>query len=331
VEICWGLELERLDQPDEAGVHFSAALAIADGAEPLPPMATHSWSLRLRALVGLCQAMTDSTDLAIPSLEETIGELADQSLEEEAMARLGLVRAYAEIGDPGRARAEAERAEASLNGHDHHELALSLAWERQRLARASGRSPSAAVVTAYASRLEHERWDDRVRFAAETRTRVQSEIERRAARKMSAEYLTDATTGVANRRHLELRLPEMVSRARTHEETVALAFIDLDAETSTEDLVSIGASLRSKAGADGFVARYGGCEFVVVLPRQTARQLADVVDDVVGSRRADGVPRPRVGVASALRPPSVAGLMAAADEALLAARRAGGGIQLAVT
>ena len=68
-----------------------------------------------------------------------------------------------------------------------------------------------------------------------------------------------------------------------------------------------------------------------MLPRQTARQLADVVDGVVGSRRADGAPRPRVGVASALRPPSVAGLMAAADEALLAARRAGGGIQLAVS
>ena len=51
----------------------------------------------------------------------------------------------------------------------------------------------------------------------------------------------------------------------------------------------------------------------------------------LGVRRVDGAPRPRVGVASSLRPPSVAGLMAAADEALLAARRAGGGIQLAIS
>jgi diguanylate cyclase (GGDEF)-like protein len=138
-------------------------------------------------------------------------------------------------------------------------------------------------------------------------------------------------TGAANRRHLELRLPEIVSRARTHDETVALAFVDLDADTAVDDLVEIGAELRSRAGPDGFVARYGGCEFVVVLPRRTARQLADVVDGVVGVRRVDGAPRPRVGVASSLRPPSVAGLMAAADEALLAARRAGGGIQLAIS
>ena len=76
-----------------------------------------------------------------------------------------------------------------------------------------------------------------------------------------------------------------------------LAFIDLDGSTAIEDLVAIGAKLRTDAGPDGFVARYGGAEFVVVLPRMTARQLADVVDGVVGTRRNDGTSRPRVGVA----------------------------------
>jgi len=330
VEVSWGLELERLEEPDAARAHFGAALALADGAEPLPTTGTHAWTLRFRALVGLCHAMIGATDLAINSLESTAEALAEGELDEEAMARMGLARAYGQVGDLQRAHAEADRAEHLVDGHDR-QLGLSIAWERQRLAQAAGPSPAAAVVSEYASRLEHERWDDRVRFAAETRGRLRSEIELRAARKMSAEYLTDPQTGAANRRHLELRLPEMVSRAQTHEETVALAFVDLDSDTTLEDLVSIGASLRTSAGPDGFVARYGGSEFVVVLPRQTARQLADVVDSVIGSRRVDGAARPRVGVASAVRPPSVAGLMAAADEALLAARRAGGGIRLAVS
>lgn len=331
VEISWGLELERLEELSEAGAHFRAALAIADGADPLPATGTNAWALRLRALVGLSHAMTGAAELAVGLLEGSVESLAAKSLDEEVMARIGLIRAYGELNDAERALAQADAAERAVEGKDGHQLRLSIAWERHRVARAAGRSAAAIVVSEYASRLEQERWEDRLRFGAETRARLRSEIERRAARKMSAEYLTDAMTGAANRRHLELRLPEMVSRARTHDETVALAFIDLDGDTAIEDLVSIGARLRTDAGPDGFVARYGGAEFVVVLPRMTARQLADVVDGVVGTRRVEGTPRPRVGVASSLRPPSVAGLMAAADEALLAARRAGGGIQLAIS
>lgn len=329
VEICWGLELDRLDESDEAGSHFRAALAIAGDATPLPTLGTQTWALRMRALVGFCHAMTDAIGRALEGLESDADALAVQELDEEVLARIGLARAYGRLGDVPRALAEADQAERAAG--DDHPLGLSIAWERQRLARPDAPTAATSVVSEYASRLERERWDDRVRLSAETRERLQSEIGRRAARRMSAEYLTDSLTGAANRRHLELRLPEMVSRARTHDEAVALAFVDLDADTTTEDMVSIGAQLRKGAGPDGFVARYGGSEFVVVLPRQTARQLADVVDDVVGGRRADGVPRPRVGVASARRPPSVAGLVAAADEALLAARRAGGGIQLATS
>ena len=331
VEVFWALELERLEEGDEADAHFRAALSIAAAAAPLPALSTHAWAARFGALAGLCQAMTGAAEQAISGLQATIDGLADDERDEEAMARIGLARAYGTLGDTDRAHDETDRAEQAVYGRVDCHLRLSVAWERQRLARLSGPSHAATVVSEYASRLEHERWDDRVRFTADTRARLQSEIERRAARTMSAEYLTDGLTGAANRRHLELRLPEMVRRARTHDEMVALAFVDLDVDTSNDDLVSIGASLRTTAGPDGFVARYGGTEFVVVLPRHTARQLADVVDGVVGRRRADGVPRPRVGVASALRPPSVAGLMAAADEALLAARRAGGGIQLAVS
>lgn len=329
VEISWGLELDRLELADEAGSHFRAALVLGGDANPQPATGSQTWALRLRALVGFCQAMTEDAQAAVGVLELSVEELRTQGLDEEVLARIGLARAYGRLGEVPRALAEVDLAERAAG--DGHPLGLSIACERQRLERPDHPTAATTVVTEYASRLEHERWDDRVRFATETRERLQTEIERRVARRMSAEYLTDSLTGAANRRHLELRLPEMVSRARTHDEAVALAFVDLDADTTTDDLVSIGAELRTGAGPDGFVARYGGSEFVVVLPRRTARQLADVVDDVVGGRRTDGDPRPRVGVASARRPPSVAGLVASADEALLAARRAGGGIQLATS
>lgn len=323
IQIYWGMELDRLGRPDVAREHFSAALELSRAAAPLPRTNTRAWELRLRARVGLCRAMIGDAEAAVADLEPTVETMGRYNLDEEAMARIGLVRAYAELGWTERAAAESDRAALAADKIKDPQLVLGAVWEQVRLVTTSDESPT-AVVADYARRLEAERWEERERFVRETRDRLESERERRAARKMSAEYLNDPLTGLANRRHLHLRLREMVSRAHALDEVLTLAFVALDQTTPPQTLIDVGKRLHDVAGPHGFVARYGGNELVLVTPVLSGRDAAALIrSSVDGAATA-----PTVGIASVEGPPSVAGLVAAADEALLAARRSGGGVRL---
>jgi diguanylate cyclase (GGDEF)-like protein len=284
--------------------------------------------------------MLGNYDRAISDLEPTVETMARMGLDEEPMARIGLVRAYGDRGDRDRAHVESERAVSAADKIKDVQLQIGAGWERVRNAAAvdravRGRGSSDVptgieVAVEYAQQLESVRWDERERFVRETRDRLESERERRAARKISVEYLTDPLTGLANRRHLEGRLPEMVARAAANAEPVTLAFVDLDPQVSPETLVAAGARLRDAVATDGFVARWDGTEFVLVVPRRSAREVAAVVEDAVSETLAyDEHSGMSVGVAGWRPNVSVPGLVTAADEALLAARRSGGGIRLA--
>lgn len=335
IEAYWGMELDRLGRIVDAANHFRRALALADGLRPLPPqIRTKTWDLRLRARTGLCRAMLGEHDRAIEDLEPTVETMARMGLDEEPMARIGLVRAYGDRGDRVRANIQSEHAVTAADKIKDVQLVIGAGWERVRNATAAGVGNSIApgidIAVAYAQQLESVRWDERERFVRETRDRLDSERERRAARKMSVEYLTDSLTGLANRRHLEGRLPEMVARAATNGESVTLAFIDLDGDVAPDTLVSFGARLREALLPDGFLARWEGAEFVLVVPRRSAGDVAMVVRAALATTHAleDHLPA-SVGVAEWRTDISVPGLVTSADEALLAARRAGGGIRLA--
>jgi len=325
IQIYWGMELDRLGRAADAREHFSAALELSADAAPLPRFNTSAWELRLRARAGLCRAMIGDALTAVTDLEPTVETMARYNLDEEAMARIGLVRAYAELGWSDRALAEGSRASLAADKIKDPQLVLGAAWEQVRLVTTDLESP-AAVVADYARRLERERWEERERFVRETRERLVTERDRRAARKMSAEYLTDPVTGLANRRHLHLRLREMVGRAQTLDEVLTLAFVALDQTTPTETLIAVGNRLADAAGPHGFVARYGGNELVLLAPLLSGREAAALLRTGVDD---SPTPFPTVGIASVRGPVSVAGLVATADEALLAARRSGGGVRLA--
>lgn len=323
IRIYWGMELDRLGRSAEAREHFTAALELADSAAPLPRRNPSIWAFRLRARVGLCRAMLDDAATALADLEVAVASSAPDRLDEAALARIGLVRAYAEAGQTDRALAEGVRAADAADLSKDPQLVLAAVWEQARLPTEG--APD-AVVADYARQLERERWDERERSVRETRDRLASERNRRAAQRMSAAYLTDAPTGLGNRRHLELRLREMVIRAQSLDEVLTLAFVDLDATTPMQALAEVGRHLSEQAAPDGFVARYGGTELVLLTPRRTGREAAAMIRD--GMQRAGDQP-PTVGIASVRAPVSVAGLVASADEALLAARRSGGGVRLA--
>jgi diguanylate cyclase (GGDEF)-like protein len=86
----------------------------------------------------------------------------------------------------------------------------------------------------------------------------------------------DPVTGLPNRRALDDRLAEEVERAQRYRQPLSLCFIDLDRFKQINDdhghaagdaaLRQVGSLLRRTARGIDFVGRFGGEEFVVLVP-----------------------------------------------------------------
>ncbi len=97
-----------------------------------------------------------------------------------------------------------------------------------------------------------------------------------ALRELEAAALTDALTGVANRRAFDAELPRAVARARRSGEGLSLALMDLNGLKALNDSEGHDAGdrlLRESAAAwagqlrgSDLLARLGGDEFAVILP-----------------------------------------------------------------
>lgn len=148
----------------------------------------------------------------------------------------------------------------------------------------------------------------------------------------------DAVTGVFNRRFLDEYLTMMVARARRARQPLSVLMVDLDGfkryndtyghEKGDEVLREVALSLAGAVREDNVVARYGGDEFVVVLPStpgEFARQVAAELCQLF-----TGEITVSVGVAC-LGPGggSKRELLRAADEALYRAKAQGGGVVVA--
>lgn len=156
----------------------------------------------------------------------------------------------------------------------------------------------------------------------------------------------DPLTGVANRRSLIAALDRDVARAQRMREPMALMMVDIDHFKDVNDqyghpagdrvLCSVVNVLRQRVRAQDLVGRYGGEEFMVLLPDTGltgAQQLARALCKAVEESRcpADGVPGPGIAVAVSI---GVFGgrlesgdswdmLIAAADRALYQAKNNG--------
>lgn len=98
------------------------------------------------------------------------------------------------------------------------------------------------------------------------------------------ETITDALTGLFNRRHLERMLSAEMERARRYSQPMCLALIDVDNFKKINDkyghhigdqvLKQLAGLMLSLARINETVARYGGEEIAVILPGVTMEQVA---------------------------------------------------------
>jgi diguanylate cyclase (GGDEF)-like protein len=145
----------------------------------------------------------------------------------------------------------------------------------------------------------------------------------------------DPLTGVRNRRHLQERLPEVSSAAGRHGREWAVLMVDVDHFKEINDreghaagdavLREVALALVGQARREDLTGRWGGDEFLVILPDTDA---AGGV--VVGERMADAV-RARLAQHGSLSIGCAAGLgdaddlLQRADAALYEAKRQGRG------
>jgi two-component system, cell cycle response regulator len=158
-------------------------------------------------------------------------------------------------------------------------------------------------------------------FAAYMSSSIQNALDAIRARALAR---VDDLTGLANSRYFHTRLEEEIARADREGTDLAMTFIDLDRFKEVNDrfghlagswtLQKVAHLLASKAPAAALPARYGGDEFVVILPganleraMETAETLRKAIAEAVffdeGTEDERGaMPLPRItaslGVAS---------------------------------
>lgn len=170
-----------------------------------------------------------------------------------------------------------------------------------------------------------------------------SAVEARARRGRMLQSLisNDGLTGLLNHGNLKLTLEAEISRASRDGSILSYAMIDLDRFKSINDnfghpagdrlLRSVALFLRQRLRRSDVLARYGGDELAVILPRTDGATAVRVLDEIrdnfsqlrhrVGSR--DFTATLSCGVATYPARPSAELLAEAADAALYSAKRAG--------
>lgn len=173
--------------------------------------------------------------------------------------------------------------------------------------------------------------------------KVKNEQLNDALKRVEEMAATDALTGLCNRRHLSLMIEQLFAEAARYNTDLACVMIDLDGYKQLNDslghqmgdqiLVVVGDIVRSTIRKSDVGARYGGDEFVLLLPRSDSSEATRLV----GRIREEFKSRSRtltswekglsmsIGIASMSgnQPATADELIAAADAALFTSKQNG--------
>lgn len=163
------------------------------------------------------------------------------------------------------------------------------------------------------------------------RARVANHIELKRLRDQLAQMaVTDALTGLSNRRRLESELTSEIQRLAPSGSWLSVLMLDIDFFKIFNDtfghpegdrcITMVAAALtRAVRKLSGIPARYGGEEFACILPETDSRTALAVAEDIQKQLRALNIPHPgspvsdnvtiSIGVAAAKAQPGMQGAL----------------------
>jgi diguanylate cyclase (GGDEF)-like protein len=167
-------------------------------------------------------------------------------------------------------------------------------------------------------------------------------IDRASLKEKAGEFeqlsVTDALTGLLNRRYMEARLLEEIKRSNRHGFPMSFMMLDVDHFKSYNDahghpagdeaLKIVGNVIRETLRGADVAARFGGEEFAILLPQTTGEEAMTIAERIRSNIEHADFPHQRVtasiGVASCSAELCIsADLVSAADKALYQAKHRG--------
>ena len=252
-------------------------------------------------------------------------------LPEVLLAKLGLGSAYARDEQFARARQNLQEAADEAISKDRW------VWSLTALAQLAtvdvleyGPHPAVGRWQALARETTQRLWGERESRFVALRDRMSLRALTVEADRLGKAALLDPLTGLGNRRLLDRRL-----RLATGE--LCVVFVDVDHFKAVNDtfghdvgdevLIRVAAILHELTRTDDTVVRYGGDEFVLLIPGVSSEEASAIASRVHSSVATEDweslAPGLLVTVSVGLATEAAERALAAADEALLIAKRAG--------
>lgn len=301
------------------------------------------------ALAAVGRATTVAADLpftlraAATSLRETLGVAAVAVSVDAPEGSVGLAvsaAGFAEVTGgtaPGLASPRLVRRLADLD--DRLDPLLPGATDVAVLPLRIDHAARGVLLVAFGSGRRRRRVPESTTAALEQAARLIASTIERARLHASLEELAarDTLTGLVNRRVFEETLVREVARSKRTREPLSLVVVDVDHFKRVNDihghhvgdevLRHVGKALGGSVRASDLVARFGGEEFVALLPGCGPADAHKVAENLRTAIAADGPPVPVTASAGVASYPAQAtdgaSLFEAADAALYEAKRGG--------